>query len=160
MEVNFLFLQLFYFSSNFYTQHGAWTHNPEIKGYMLYQLSQPGDNFECTPISILERNNWGAWVAQSVKRPTSTQVMILLHEFEPHIGLWADGSESGACFRFCVSLSLCPSPVHALSLSVSKINKRSKKNFWGPCVTQWVERLTSAQVMISQSLSVSEINKH
>ena len=41
-------------------------------------------------------------------------------EFEPRVWLWADGSEPGACFRFCVSLSLCPSPVHALSLSVPK----------------------------------------
>ena len=49
-------------------------------------------------------------------------------EFEPRVGLWADGSEPGACFRFCVSLSLCPSPVHALSLSVPKIiNKTLKK---------------------------------
>ena len=45
-------------------------------------------------------------------------------EFEPRIRLWADGSEPGACFRFCVSLSLCPSLVHALSLSVPKINKK------------------------------------
>ena len=49
---------------------------------------------------------------------------LVVHEFKPRIGLWADGSEPGACFRFCVSLSLCPSPIHALSLSVSKINKR------------------------------------
>ena len=48
-------------------------------------------------------------------------------EFEPRIRLWADGSEAGACFQFYVSLSLCPSPIHALSLSVPKINKRSKK---------------------------------
>ena len=46
--------------------------------------------------------------------------------FEPLVRLCADSSEPGACFRFCVSLSLCPSPVHALSLSVSKIN--IKKN--------------------------------
>ena len=39
-------------------------------------------------------------------------------EFEPRVRLWADGSEPGACFWFCVFLSLCPSPVHALSLSV------------------------------------------
>ena len=46
-------------------------------------------------------------------------------EFKPRVRLWADGSEPGACFRFCVSFSLCPSPVHALSLSVpQKINKR------------------------------------
>ena len=27
-------------------------------------------------------------------------------EFEPHVGLCADSSEPGACFTFCVSLSL------------------------------------------------------
>ena len=48
---------------------------------------------------------------------------LAVREFEPRVGLWADGSEPGTCFRFCVSLSLCPSPVHAVSLSVSKINK-------------------------------------
>ena len=47
--------------------------------------------------------------------------------FEPRVGLCADSSEPGACFRFCVSLSLWPSPTHALSLSVkNKIN--IKKN--------------------------------
>ena len=29
-----------------------------------------------------------------------------IREFEPRVRLWADGSEPGACFRFCVSLSL------------------------------------------------------
>ena len=52
---------------------------------------------------------------------------LAVREFEPRIRLWADGSEPGACFRFCVSLSLCPSPVHALSLSVPKINKNVEK---------------------------------
>ena len=51
---------------------------------------------------------------------------LAVREFEPRVGLCADSSEPGACFRFCVSLSLCPSPVHALSLSVSKINKRGR----------------------------------
>ena len=55
---------------------------------------------------------------------------LAVREFEPRVGLWADGSEPGACFRFCVSLSLCPSPVYALSLSVAKINKRWKKIFF------------------------------
>ena len=40
-------------------------------------------------------------------------------EFEPRVGLYADSSEPGACLGFCVSLSLCPSPAHALSLSLS-----------------------------------------
>ena len=41
-------------------------------------------------------------------------------EFEPKVGLWADSSESGTCFGFCVSLSLpLPHPC-----SVSKINTK------------------------------------
>ena len=44
---------------------------------------------------------------------------LMVHEFESCIGLCADSSEPGACFRFCVSLSLFPYPV----LSFSKINK-------------------------------------
>ena len=54
----------------------------------------------------------GAWVAQPAKRPTLAQVC----EFEPHIGLCAD-SRPGTCFRFCVSLSLCPSSTCSLSPS-------------------------------------------
>ena len=66
---------------------------------------------------------WGAWVAQLVKRPTSAQVMISRLMIKPHVRLCADSSEPEACFRFCVSLSLCPSLAHVLSLSPSKINK-------------------------------------
>ena len=54
---------------------------------------------------------------------------LAVREFEPRVRLWADGSEPGACFWFCVSLSLCPFPGHALSLSVPKTNKRWKKKF-------------------------------
>ena len=53
---------------------------------------------------------------------------LAVREFEPRVGLCADSSEPGACFRFCVSLSLWTSPIHALSLSASKINvKKNKK---------------------------------
>ena len=52
---------------------------------------------------------------------------LTVREFEPRIGLWADGSEPGACFRFCVSLSLSAPPPFMLCLSVSKINKTLKK---------------------------------
>ena len=44
-----------------------------------------------------------------------------IREFEPRIGLWADGSEPGACFRFCVSLSL-PLP-RSCSVSLCLKNK-------------------------------------
>ena len=43
---------------------------------------------------------------------------LAIREFEPRVGLCADSSEPGACFGFCVSLSL-PLPC-SLSLSISK----------------------------------------
>ena len=61
----------------------------------------------------------GAWVARSVERRTSAQVMI-----PPFPGLSPESgsmltaqSLAGACFRFYVSFSLCPSPAHTVSLS-------------------------------------------
>ena len=42
---------------------------------------------------------------------------LAVREFKPRIGLWADGSEPGACFRFCVSLSSPPPFMLCLSLS-------------------------------------------
>ena len=51
---------------------------------------------------------------------------LAIPEFEPRVGLCVvDSSEPGACFGFRVSLSLCPSPASALSLS--KMNKNIKK---------------------------------
>ena len=40
---------------------------------------------------------WGAWVAQSVKRPTldiGSGHDLTVHEFKPHIGLCTDGMEA------------------------------------------------------------------
>ena len=51
-------------------------------------------------------------------------------EFEPRVRLCADGSEPGDCFRFCVSLCLCPFPAHALSLSFCQKQINIKKNFF------------------------------
>ena len=50
----------------------------------------------------------GSWVAQLVKWPTSVQVRISQFvSWSPGSGgLCADCSEPGACFGFCVSLSL------------------------------------------------------
>ena len=50
-----------------------------------------------------------------------------VREFEPRVGLCADRSEPGACFGFCVSLALCPSPACTLSLSKININKIKRK---------------------------------
>ena len=67
--------------------------------------------------------------------------------FKRHAGLCADSSEPGACFRFCVSLSLPLSHLCSVSLCLSKINKRKKKikikkdtAIEGTCMAQTVER--------------------
>ena len=41
---------------------------------------------------------------------------LTVRGFEPCVGLFADSSEPGACFRLCVSPSLCSSPTHSLCL--------------------------------------------
>ena len=46
-----------------------------------------------------------------------------VREFEPRVGLCANSSEPGACFGFCVSLSLCFSRACALSLCLSLKNE-------------------------------------
>ena len=114
-----------------------------IKGNKVYKASltaYPLLPFPCSPLYLLIHNICrsprlelfmylfkthllrGTWVAQSIKRPTSAQVMIS----------WFVGSslvsgsvltEPGACSRFYVSLSLCSSSAHTLSLSLSVKNK-------------------------------------
>ena len=41
---------------------------------------------------------------------------LTVREFEPRVGLCADRSEPGACFRFCVSISLSAPPLLMLCL--------------------------------------------
>ena len=48
---------------------------------------------------------------------------LTVHEFEPGIRLCADSSEPGACFGFCVSLSLSAPPLLMLCVSLSLNNK-------------------------------------
>ena len=91
-------------------------------------------------------------MAPSVGRPTSAQVMILqFMNSNPALGsgLTARGLEPALD---SVSPSLLTLPqLHSVSLSLSKINIRST------LVAQWVERPTSAQVMISWSVSSSPV---
>ena len=53
---------------------------------------------------------------------------LTVHEFTPCIEIYADSSEPAACFGFDVSLVLCPSPAHTLSLSPSLSLFLSLKN--------------------------------
>ncbi|XP_053755436.1 solute carrier family 25 member 45 isoform X1 [Panthera pardus] len=69
------------------------------------------------PLLLFRKQNRGAWVAQSVKRPTSAQVTILQFvSSSPGSGsvLTAQSLEPALD---SVSLSLCSSPAHALSLN-------------------------------------------
>ena len=79
-------------------------------------------------------------MTQSVKRLTLAQVMILqflgLSPMSDSV-LTAQSLEPASD---SVSLSLCSSPAHTLSLSLSKIN-----NHWGAWVAQSVKRPTSAR---------------
>ena len=72
-----------------------------------------------------------AWMVQSVKRPTSAQVMMSspFVGSSPTAGSVLTSSEAGACFGFYVSLSLCPSPDRSLSQKQNKTLKRYKKNY-------------------------------
>ena len=66
---------------------------------------------------------WLSWLSVDF----STGHDLAVCELEPCIRLCVDSSEPGACFGFCVSLSLS-APPHSLSLSLSKIDKHKKKN--------------------------------
>ena len=80
---------------------------------------------------------------------------LTVREFEPLIGLCSDSLDPRSCFRFCVSLSLCPSPTHSLSLclslSVSLSLFVSKKFFF--CFLDYDAKTWASSVSIStQSL--------
>ena len=63
----------------------------------------------------------GTWVAQSVKRSTSAQVMISWFvSLSPASGSVL--SAGGLLWILCLPLSLCPSPACSLSLSFSLSN--------------------------------------
>ena len=52
---------------------------------------------------------------------------LTVRRFEPHVRLCADSSVPGACFRFCLPLSLALTCSHSVSLSLSKLNKHFLK---------------------------------
>ena len=94
----------------------------------LSQRTSEGDLCKrfSSPEIVTLAHSQGAWVAQPVERPTSAQVTISWFSSSSPVSGSVLTAEPGACFGFCVSLSLCPSHTHALSLSLSKINKHLK----------------------------------
>ena len=118
---------------------------------------------------FLKYNYGGSWVAQSVKHLTSPQVMI------SHNMGWSPTSGSVLTALSLepalesVSPSPSPSAPPLLTLNLSLFSKKEKKRniktkflkinfFGGAWVAQLVERLTSAQVMILQLLSLSPVS--
>ena len=100
--------------------------NTNSKGYthpyVDSSIIDKSQDLEAAQVSMDSRmdKDVGAWVAQSVKCDFGSGHDLAVREFKPRVGLCADSSEPRACFRFCVSLSPCPSPARPLSLS--KIN--------------------------------------
>ena len=77
-------------------------------------------------ISVSIAISRGAWWLSRLRSDFGSGYNLAVCGLEPRVGLCADGSEPGACFGFCVSLSLCPSPLPCLpsvSVSFSRINK-------------------------------------
>ena len=106
-------LSLFIFMANTFLQVNSFVHlNPSVSVMISHSLG-------CLGGSVVTM--WGTWVAQLVKHPTLSQVMISWFVgFSPMLGLL------GAC-----SPSLCPSPTCSCSLSLSlslslKISKVKK----------------------------------
>lgn len=60
IQVSLFFLSVFIYLSNFYTQHGTYTHYLKIKSHMLFWQSQPGaPNLEVNLKSVLrEIEEW------------------------------------------------------------------------------------------------------
>ena len=64
---------------------------------------------------------WGSWVAQSVKRPTSAQVMISQFVSRSPMSGFVLTAQSLEPVSYSVSFSLRPSPARSLSLSLKSI---------------------------------------
>ena len=73
------------------------------------------------PLNFIYR---GTWVAQLVKRPTSSGHDLTVRGFKPYIGLSAVSADPALD---PLSPSLAAPPLLACTLSLSKINKRLKK---------------------------------
>ena len=58
----------------------------------------------------------------------SFKILFMVGGFEPHVRPYADSSEPGACFRFCVSPVSAP-PLLVLCLSLSLKTKETFKKF-------------------------------
>ena len=97
---------------------------------------------------VLGAPGWLSWLSTHF----SSGHDLMVCEFEPCVRLCADSSEPGACFGFCVSLSLSTPP---LGVSFNTAPRPGQSCVWGAWVAQSVKRPTSAQVTISRFVSSS-----
>ena len=69
----------------------------------------------------LKKQEGGAWVAQLVECLTSAQVMISqFMSSSPASGSMLTAQSLESASDMCLPLSLCPSPAHTLSISLSE----------------------------------------
>ena len=73
-----------------------------------------------------EKESWGAWVGQSVKRPTLgfSSGHDMVYEFKPCIGLHTDSTE---LTWDSLSPSVSASPLLSLSLKTNTLKRKLKK---------------------------------
>ena len=104
----FLCVDYYVFPHNFYKRRSTW---------WFWEIQYK--------ISIRGAPGWRSWLGVRLQPGHD----LAVREFEPRVGLWADGSEPGACFRFCVSLSVSAPPLFMLFLCLLQVNKHLKNFF-------------------------------
>ena len=91
--------------------------DPYCPGPRFPHLENGGLGQHSVPLKKFRVPGAPGWLSQ-LSADSSSGHDLLVCGFEPRVGLCGGSLEPGACLGFCVSLSLCPSPTHALSLSL------------------------------------------
>ena len=109
---------------------GIYVNAKAVRGNCWCLSTNPRHQHQIIPLVMVFFTPTSSWLKKTDKGRLSGSVGwasdfgsghdLTLCGFEPHIGLCAESSEPGACFGFCVSLSLCSSLAHTLSLSLSQ----------------------------------------
>ena len=98
-----------------------------LRDHRALECPQGRDGVEDQALSLKEQLGRGAWVAQSVKRPTSAQVMVSWFvSSNPMLGSMLSAQSLLWILSLCLSLSLSPSTTYVLSLSKTNIKKKKR----------------------------------
>ena len=82
----------------------------------------------------VEKKRRGAWMAQSIKRPTldfGSGHNLMVCEMERRVGFYTDSTARsllGISLSLSLPFTLCLSPTHTRSLSLNKSEKKKRRN--------------------------------